>query len=53
MIIHDIYRIKRSAVEFLCKIIKNWCASEQAGPRATLEDPVFIEGLEEDDIVEK
>jgi hypothetical protein len=52
-IIHDIYRTKRSAIEFLCNIIKSWCASEQAWPRAILEDRVFIEKLEEDEIVEQ
>jgi hypothetical protein len=52
MIIHDIYRIGTSIVEFLHRSRKSWCAREQTRPRATSINPVFIEELEENEAME-
>jgi hypothetical protein len=52
MIIQNIDIIGTFEVEFLCRSIKHWCASEQIGPKATLIDLVFIEESEEDEVVE-
>jgi hypothetical protein len=51
-IIHDIYRTRTSAIEFLCRSRRSWHAREQTRPRATSVDPVFIEELEEDETME-
>jgi hypothetical protein len=48
MIIHNICTTRTSAIEFLCKSKKCWCARKQIGPKATLVNLVFIEELEED-----
>jgi hypothetical protein len=53
MIIHDIYKIGTSVVEFLHISKRSWCAREQTKPRVTLVDPVFIKESEEDEDVEQ
>jgi hypothetical protein len=52
-IIHDIYRTRTFAIEFLWRSKRSWRASEQKGPRITLVDPMFIEELEEDEAMEQ
>jgi hypothetical protein len=51
MIIHDINTIGTSTVEFLRRSRRHWCIREQIGPRATFVDSMFIEELEEDEVV--
>ncbi len=53
MIIHDIDTIGASIVAFLRKSKRCQCARKRMGPRATLVDMVFIEKLEEDEVVEQ
>jgi hypothetical protein len=52
MIIHNIYRTGTFTYEFLCKSRRSWCVGEQTRLGATSIDPVFIEELEENEIVE-
>jgi hypothetical protein len=51
MIIHDINTIATSIIEFLCRSRRHWCVRKQIGPRVTYVDPMFIEELEEDEVV--
>ncbi len=53
MIIHDINTIGTSTVEFLRRSRRHWCIREQIGPRATFVDSMFIEELEEDEVVKQ
>ncbi len=52
-IIHNIYRTKTLAIEFLCRSKRNWHAKEHIGLGVTLVDLVFIEESEEDKAMEQ
>jgi hypothetical protein len=51
IIIHDIDRSKTFAVGFLHKSKRHWHANAYTGLGATLVDQMFIEELEEDEVV--
>jgi hypothetical protein len=53
IIIHDIYEIGTSTVEFLHKSKRSWCAREQTKLGVTIVDLVFIEESKEDEDVEQ
>jgi hypothetical protein len=53
MIIHDINTTGTSAVEFLSRSKRHWRVRERTKPGATLVDLVFIEKLEEYEVVEQ
>jgi hypothetical protein len=53
MIIHDIYRSETSTINFLCTRKRGWHVSEQEGLGTTSVDPMNIEELEEDEVVEQ
>jgi hypothetical protein len=52
-IIQNIYKTETLIVEFLRRCIKGWSSSEQARPRATSTDLIYIEKLEKDEGVEQ
>jgi hypothetical protein len=52
-VIQDIYKIRTSVIEVLCKRKKGWSSNVQVGPRAISVDPMNIENLKKDKGVEQ